>query len=89
MEKFTRTTRELSKIYSTFPCTFTLEDFKRLVDPLRNITYTFDKNVKMLDFFYPLLDLLIIANGKDVVGTRQSTFSGFAKFYHRILTTHI
>ncbi|RIA95161.1 hypothetical protein C1645_758353 [Glomus cerebriforme] len=77
--------KKLSKIFSTFPCVFTMEDFKDFVDPLRNLTYTFDKNVKMSNFFYPLLDLLIISNGMDVVVTHSSTFSGFAKYYHHIL----
>ncbi|RIA95160.1 hypothetical protein C1645_734309 [Glomus cerebriforme] len=77
--------KKLSKIFSTFPCVFTIGDFKNFIDPLRNITYTSDKNVKMLNFFYPLLDLLIISNGMDVVVTHSSTFSGFAKYYHQIL----
>ncbi|GBC09818.1 hypothetical protein RclHR1_09130008 [Rhizophagus clarus] len=77
---------ELSKIFSTFGCVFTLGDFKDFIDPLRDITYTFDKNVKMLDFFYPLVDLMVIANGMEVIGTRQSTFSKFAKYYHKTLT---
>ena len=39
----------------------------------------------MSKFLYSLLDLLIIANGMDVIGTLGSTFSGFAKFYHEVL----
>ncbi|RGB37636.1 hypothetical protein C1646_780712 [Rhizophagus diaphanus] len=76
---------ELSKIFFTFDCVFTLKDFVDLIEPLRDIYYTFDKNIKMLDFFYPLIDLLIIANGMDVIGTPNSTFSEFAKFYHETL----
>ncbi|CAB5215583.1 unnamed protein product [Rhizophagus irregularis] len=76
---------ELSKIFFTFDCVFTLKDFEDLIEPLRNINYTFDRNIKMLDFFYPLIDLLIIANGMDVIGTPNSTFSEFAKFYHETL----
>ncbi|GBC42192.2 CigA protein [Rhizophagus irregularis DAOM 181602=DAOM 197198] len=76
---------ELSKIFFTFDCVFTLKDFEDLIEPLRDINYTFDRNIKMLDFFYPLIDLLIIANGMDVIGTPNSTFSEFAKFYHETL----
>jgi hypothetical protein len=76
---------ELSKIFTSFPCVFTINDFNNFVNPLRKITYTFDRNTKMEKFFYPLLDLLIISNGMDVVVTYSSTFSGFAKFYHEVL----
>ncbi|RIA95159.1 hypothetical protein C1645_817135 [Glomus cerebriforme] len=75
---------ELTKIFLTFPCVFTLGDFEEFIYPLRN--YTLDRNIKMLNFFYPLLDLLIIANGMDVIGTPNSTFSKFAIYYHEILT---
>ncbi|EXX53250.1 uncharacterized protein OCT59_018428 [Rhizophagus irregularis] len=75
----------LSKIFSTFSCVFTINDFDDFVNPLMKISYTFDKNTKMSKFFYPLLDLLIISNGMDVVVTYSSTFSGFAKYYHDVL----
>ncbi|RGB37637.1 hypothetical protein C1646_741061 [Rhizophagus diaphanus] len=75
----------LSKIFSSFPCVFTINDFNDFVNPLMKISYTFDKNTKMSKFFYPLLDLLIISNGMDVVVTYSSTFSGFAKYYHEVL----
>ncbi|GBC09817.1 hypothetical protein RclHR1_09130007 [Rhizophagus clarus] len=76
---------QLSKIFSTFPCVFTMEDFDSLVDPLRKIPYTFDRNANMANFFYPLLDLLIVSNAMDVIITYSSTFSGFAKYYHEVL----
>jgi hypothetical protein len=79
---------ELSKFFLTFDCVFTLKDFVNFIHPLRKLTYTFDKKVKMLDFFYPLIDLLVISNGMDVIGTPNSTFSEFAIYYHETLLTY-
>ncbi|CAD6580668.1 MAG: hypothetical protein CYPHOPRED_001331 [Cyphobasidiales sp. Tagirdzhanova-0007] len=79
----------LRLFFDTFPCTFILSDFSNsqptiinqepIVD-LRNLDGLINKEdgVPLAGFLYPLVDAMVAAKGRDMLGTPGSTFSRFA-----------
>ncbi|CAG8486888.1 9893_t:CDS:1 [Dentiscutata erythropus] len=55
-------------------CIFVLSDFNDHLKPLNNLKFT--------PFFKSLVDLLVVSNGVEFIGTRRSTFSKLAKAIH-------
>ena len=77
----------LALFFSIFPCTFILSDFAKAstynsapvpglkeVDEWKNA----EDRVQLAQFLYPVIDMMIAAKARSIVGTPQSTFSRFA-----------
>ncbi|CAG8683998.1 8591_t:CDS:2, partial [Cetraspora pellucida] len=67
--------QDFQKIYSNFNyCVFTLSDFKKHLEPLRDLYNDID-NYSLYSFFICFVDLLVASNGGIFIGTLNSTFS--------------
>ncbi|CAG8755057.1 6485_t:CDS:1, partial [Racocetra fulgida] len=68
----------LQSFFQTFSCTYILDDFNDLLEPLK-----FLKNLKddmiLYEFLIPLVDLLVVSKGNKFYGTKGSTFSRYAQ----------
>ncbi|RIA95680.1 hypothetical protein C1645_680199, partial [Glomus cerebriforme] len=67
--------KEFVKFYNNIPCVFTLFDFKKDLDNFGKILSDFDKDIDLIDFYIPIMDLLITAHSGSFIGTSRSTFS--------------
>ncbi|KAG8712407.1 hypothetical protein FRC09_019907 [Ceratobasidium sp. 395] len=65
----------LAIFYATFPCVFTLADFRDELD-LLNVFRDGD-GLPIGDFLVPLVDAVVAGQAAHVIGTRNSTFSNF------------
>ncbi|KAH7928307.1 hypothetical protein BV22DRAFT_1192871 [Leucogyrophana mollusca] len=70
----------LAAFLATFPCTFFLGDFDgragAALGVLRTLTNAYD-STPLFPFLRPLVDALVVAGAREVVGTEGSTFSTF------------
>ena len=66
----------LRKIFKTFPCVFTLNDFKQELQDLQHIQVVEEK-VKLESYLIPMVDAIITSQGSAFYGTNSSTFSTY------------
>ncbi|RIA95679.1 hypothetical protein C1645_757003 [Glomus cerebriforme] len=76
--------REFVKFYNNIPCIFTLFDFTKDLENFGKISSDFDKDIDLINFYIPLMDLLITAHGGIFIGTNGSTFSRMAYEVHNL-----
>lgn len=79
-------------IFDKFPCTFTLGDFSHLLGGLakiKDVDFSSGALVpaqsltrKTAHLYLPLIDQMVVSQGKTFVGTPKSTFSTFAARLH-------
>ncbi|OZJ04499.1 hypothetical protein BZG36_02257 [Bifiguratus adelaidae] len=68
-----RKNRKLKDLYDTFPCVFTLNDFK--VERWSvNVKHPNDITM-MAKMLWPMVDAIVASNGMAFIGTKDSTFS--------------
>ncbi|CAG8792130.1 6854_t:CDS:1, partial [Racocetra fulgida] len=68
----------LQPFFQTFTCTYILDDFNDLLEPLNFLKNPNDDMI-LYEFLIPLVDLLVVSKGKKFYGTRSSTFSKYAQ----------
>ncbi|RUP44040.1 hypothetical protein BC936DRAFT_150026 [Jimgerdemannia flammicorona] len=85
--QYPRANRIFASLYNAYPCTFTLGDF--LADEginwkeLRAARNPYD-GVSLERYFIPMIDATAAANGRVVIGSKGSTFSGFVYQMHDV-----
>ena len=76
----------LAIFFKSFPCTFVLSDFgsspynSQPIETLHQLEAwrNMDDHVPLAPFLYPIVDMMVAAKARAIVGTPQSTFSRFA-----------
>lgn len=76
----------LAIFFKSFPCTFVLSDFGPSplnAEPIEELHQleawrNMDDHVPLAPFLYPVVDMMVAAKARAIVGTPQSTFSRFA-----------
>ncbi|CAG8533708.1 13738_t:CDS:1 [Ambispora leptoticha] len=73
----------VQQIFTTFPCTVTINDFSTELQLLTNLKNERDKS-SLYKYFLPMVDLIVSARGSEFFGTYGSTFSAYALRLHQI-----
>ncbi|KAG0333682.1 hypothetical protein BG000_008955 [Podila horticola] len=64
------------KLFETFDCIFTLDDFAEDIEPLQQFRNPED-GVLMAEFLIPMVDAMVVAKSAAFFGTPASTFSNY------------
>lgn len=77
-----------SQLYSSYPCTFTIDSFKAAInqpawDTLSKATNAHDGSF-LKKYLIPLVDATIASRGRLFIGTEASTFSGYVYRLHDV-----
>lgn len=66
----------LKKLFTVFPCTFTLNDFLDDIEDVKKLQVV-EEDVPLASYLIPLVDAMISAHGHTFFGTPHSTFTSY------------
>ncbi|CAG8461631.1 999_t:CDS:1 [Acaulospora morrowiae] len=75
----------IQPLIKEFPCTYTLSDFSKQLEPLLKLKNTRGGDKHLGKFLMPVVDLMVAANGGKVYILNRSTFGSYLMAYHRTL----